>query len=69
MRIAAPVSPASGSETSGLDVPVHQVPGELGEIEAGEIDALDLGDGEAAAIAPAATELPAPLFLQDAPEL
>ena len=34
-----------------------------------EVDALDLGDGEAAAIAPAAAELLAALLLQDAPEL
>ena len=46
---------------------VHHVLGELREVEAGEVDALDLRDRQPPAVAPADAELRAALLLQDAP--
>ena len=48
---------------------VHQILGELREIERIEVDRLDLGHGEAPAASPADAELRPRLLVQDAPEL
>ena len=67
--MAAPVSPASGSDTEGSREPSIRSSVNSERSRLGEVDTLDLRHGEAAAVRPADPELGAALLLQDAPEL